>query len=77
MPIVSGIGYEVLKFLARYQNNLLCKILSKPGLWLQKITTKQPSDNQVEIAIVALKEAFGIENLKKLQGKQYKADAIG
>ena len=44
LPLVSGIGYEVLKFLAKYQNNLLCKMLSRPGLWLQKITTNEPTN---------------------------------
>ena len=76
MPIVSGIGYEVLKFLARYQNNLLCKILSKPGLWLQNITTNEPTEEQLEVAIYALKMAFG-KHFDKYTGKQFTADAIG
>jgi uncharacterized protein YqhQ len=75
LPLVSGIGYEVLKFLAKYQNNIFCKSLSKPGMWLQKITTNNPKDDQLEIAIHALKTAFG-EDLAKYQGKKFSADAI-
>ena len=52
------------------------KALSKPGLWLQSITTKEPDKSQIEVAIFALKEAFG-KKLEEYSGKQYKADSIG
>jgi len=76
LPLVAGIGYEVLKFLASKQNYLIFKYLSNPGLWLQNITTNQPDDEQIEVAIFALKEAFG-EKLKEYIGKEYTADSIG
>ena len=76
LPLVSGIGYEVLKFLAKHQKNIFCKSLSKPGMWLQTITTNNPKDDQLEIAIYALKTAFG-EDLTKYKGKKFSADAIG
>ena len=76
LPFVSGLGYEVLKFLAKYQQNMICKFLSKPGMWLQKITTNNPNDKQLEVAIHALKTAFG-DDIKKYQGKEFVADAIG
>ena len=75
IPIVSGLGYEVLKITAKYRNNVFFRILSMPGIWLQYITTKNPSDEQVEVAIVALKSAFGDE-LENYMGKKYKAEAI-
>ena len=59
IPIVAGLGYEVLKITAKHRNNLFFKILAKPGLWLQNITTKEPDDSQIEVAIRALEEAFG------------------
>ena len=59
IPIVAGIGYEVLKLTAKYQKNIFFLILAKPGLWLQNITTKQPDDMQVEVALKALESAFG------------------
>ncbi len=77
LPLIAGIGYETLKFLAKKQNNMLFALLSKPGLWLQKITTKEPSNNQLEVSLCALETAFGKEKINKLQGKQFIADAIG
>ena len=76
LPLVSGTGYEVLKFLAKYQKNIICRSLSKPGMLLQKITTNEPNDNQLEVAITALETAFG-DDIEKYQGKKFVADAIG
>ena len=76
IPIVAGIGYEVLKLTAKHRNNILFKVLAKPGLWLQNITTKQPDNEQMEVALKALEEAFG-NNLEKYTGKKYVAEAIG
>ena len=60
----------------QYQKNIFCKLLSKPGMWLQKITTNNPKDDQLEVAIYALKTAFG-KDITKHQGKKFSADAIG
>ncbi len=54
IPIVAGISYEIIKFLGKY-NNILSKIVAYPGMMLQKITTKEPNDEQLEVAIKALK----------------------
>ena len=54
IPLVCGAGFEVLKICGRY-DNLFTKIISAPGLWLQRITTKEPEDDMIEIAIAALK----------------------
>ncbi len=74
IPIVAGMGYEVLKLTAKYRDNILFCFLAKPGLWLQNITTKQPDDKQVEVALKALEAAFG-EDLEKHSGKTYVAEA--
>jgi uncharacterized protein YqhQ len=58
IPLIAGLAYEVIRFSARHLNSALCRALITPGLWLQKITTKEPDDQQLEIAIVALKEAL-------------------
>ena len=76
IPLVAGIGYEVLKLTAKYQKNIIFKILAYPGLWLQNITTKIPDDDQVEVAIAALKSAFG-DDIDKFTGKKFVAEAIG
>lgn len=54
VPITCGVGFEVLKICGRY-DNIVTKIISAPGLWLQRITTKEPEDKMIEIAISALK----------------------
>ncbi|MBL7136071.1 MAG: DUF1385 domain-containing protein [Candidatus Marinimicrobia bacterium] len=75
LPLVAGVGYEFLKLTAKYQNKSIGKWLTMPGLWLQHITTKPPSDDQVEIAIIALKAAFG-DKFSDYEGKKYIAKAV-
>ncbi len=58
LPIISGISYEILKFSGKNINHWLVKIFSAPGLALQRITTKEPDANQLEVAICALKAAL-------------------
>jgi len=76
IPLVSGIGYEILKFSSQYNNNILLKYFIKPGLWLQNITTQPPDSSQLEVSIEALKSAFG-DTINQHQGKKHIADAIG
>ena len=54
VPIVAGISYEIIKFLGKYDNKLT-KIVAYPGMMLQKFTTKEPDDEQLEVALTALK----------------------
>lgn len=75
LPVVSGVGYEFLKLTARYQHTWWGRGLSAPGLWLQRITTKPPSDEQLEIAIVALKTAFG-DSYNDYVGQKFVAEAV-
>lgn len=53
-PIVAGLGYEFIKITGRYADQWWAKFLMTPGLWLQKITTGEPDDDQLEVAICAL-----------------------
>jgi len=55
LPIVAGLGYEFIKFSGKYYNNKITRVLIMPGLWLQKLTTREPDDGQLEVAIIALK----------------------
>ena len=77
MPVVAGLGYELLKLTAKYRKNIFFLALAKPGLWLQNITTKQPDDEQVEVALKALEEAFGDNLSQYTSGETYVAEAIG
>ncbi|MBT3407284.1 DUF1385 domain-containing protein [Candidatus Woesearchaeota archaeon] len=54
IPLVSGISYEFLKFTGKYKHNKFVKILALPGMGLQKITTKEPTMKQLEVAIASL-----------------------
>ena len=60
LPVIAGLSYEMIRFAAKHKSSLFA-LLTRPGLWLQRITTKQPDDKQVECAIVALNEAMELE----------------
>lgn len=61
LPVICGLGYELLKACGKY-DNALTRIISAPGMWLQRITTKEPDDDMIEIAIAALKACDEIED---------------
>ena len=65
MPLVAGITYELIKWLGRTESKL-GKVIAYPGLKLQEITTKEPDDSQLEVAIKALMAAEGIEYMKTI-----------
>ena len=54
LPVVVGISYEIIKLAGRY-TNLCTRIISAPGLWLQHLTTQEPDDKMIEVAIASLK----------------------
>lgn len=55
IPVIAAIGYEFTRFSARYADNRVLRVLFMPGLALQRLTTRQPSEDQLEVAISALK----------------------
>jgi uncharacterized protein YqhQ len=61
LPVVAGISYEIIKLSGKNQSVFLWKWLSWPGLMLQKLTTREPDDRQLEVAIAALQEVLAIE----------------
>jgi uncharacterized protein YqhQ len=67
IPLIAGLAYEIIRFSARHLANPFCRALTRPGMWLQKITTKEPDDSQLEIAIVALKEALMYDVIEPAQ----------
>ncbi|PKN10738.1 MAG: DUF1385 domain-containing protein [Deltaproteobacteria bacterium HGW-Deltaproteobacteria-5] len=58
MPVIAGISYEAIRFTGKYSRFKLVQILSWPGLALQKITTREPDDDQIEVAIAAMKKVI-------------------
>jgi uncharacterized protein YqhQ len=64
LPLVAGGSYELLKLSGRTRDHAVTKILIKPGLWLQKITTREPSMDQLEVALASLEAALGVTDSK-------------
>lgn len=61
LPLVAGVSYEILKLLAKYDNAFV-RVIKAPGLLLQKVTTKQPTDDMVEVAITAFNTVLELDN---------------
>lgn len=61
MPLVAGFSYEIIRLSARKESGFVFKLITLPGVWLQNITTKEPDDQQLEVAIEALKESLKLE----------------
>ena len=61
LPVIMGLGYEVIYFGARHTNNWFMKIILWPGLMLQAMTTAEPNDRQLEVGIAAVNKAVEID----------------
>ena len=61
VPFVAGLSYEIQRWTSYHLDNVFAKIIAVPGMWLQKITTSEPDESQLEVAIVALNVALGNE----------------
>jgi len=61
MPIVAGLSYEIIRLSARKESGWVFRSITLPGVWLQNITTQEPDDQQLEVAIEALKESLKLE----------------
>ncbi len=60
LPVIAGVSYEIIRFAAKHRGSLFA-LMTAPGLWLQRITTQPPSDEQAQCAIVALDQAMALE----------------
>jgi uncharacterized protein YqhQ len=60
LPVIAGVSYEIIRFAAKHKGSLFA-LMTAPGLWLQRITTKPPSDEQAQCAITALDQAMSLE----------------
>jgi len=61
MPVVAGISYEIIRLSAKKETGTFFKLITKPGVWLQNVTTQEPDDSQLEVALEALKESLKLE----------------
>jgi uncharacterized protein YqhQ len=60
LPVIAGVSYEIIRFAAKHRGSLFA-LMTAPGLWLQRITTQPPADDQAECAIIALDQAMALE----------------
>jgi uncharacterized protein YqhQ len=58
LPVIAGLAYEVIRYAGMHQSNRVLMTLLAPGLWLQRLTTREPSDDQVEVSILALRRVM-------------------
>jgi uncharacterized protein YqhQ len=70
IPVIASIGYEIIRFFAGHVNNAVIKILLWPGLALQSLTTREPSDRQLEVAIAALRRVVAIDRGEAAAGSK-------
>jgi uncharacterized protein YqhQ len=61
VPLVAGLSYEIIRLSAKKESGWFFKLITRPGMWLQNITTQEPDDQQLEVAIEALKESLKLE----------------
>jgi uncharacterized protein YqhQ len=71
IPVIIGISYEVaIKWLGKHPNNILARILLWPGLQLQRLTTREPSSDQLEVAAAALDEVIRMDEARQIELKE-------
>lgn len=76
LPVVAGVSYEIIKFTGRHQNFFLWRWLSLPGMWLQKLSTKEPDEQQIEVAISSLVAVLKEEAPVIVGGKIYATENV-
>jgi len=69
IPLVAGIAFEFIMWSARNQSNRIVRVLIWPGLQLQKLTTREPTDDQVEVAMASLKKVLTMEEEARIDSK--------
>lgn len=70
VPLIMGLGYELIKICGRY-DNLFTKIISAPGMWMQRLTTKEPDEGMIEIAVAAIEAVLEEEDYKAFYGEDF------
>ena len=61
LPLIAAVSYEVIRYSGAHQDAWFGQLVAKPGLWLQKLTTRQPDDEQIEVAIHAMQTAIAAD----------------
>jgi uncharacterized protein YqhQ len=70
LPVIAGLAYEVIRFAGKHTDNKLLMTLLAPGLWLQRLTTREPSLDQLEVSIRALREVLRLEGQERPEARR-------
>jgi uncharacterized protein YqhQ len=70
LPLIAGLAYEVIRFAGKHTGNRLLMTLLAPGLWLQRLTTREPSLDQLEVSIRALREVLRLEEQERPEARR-------
>jgi uncharacterized protein YqhQ len=61
IPLIAGVSYEIIRAAGKRESGAIFRLMTQPGIWMQNLTTREPSDDQLEVAIYALKESLKLE----------------
>ncbi len=64
IPLIAGVSYEIIRLAGKFERSPLVRLAMAPGLWLQKLTTREPSESQLEVALVSLQKLLELEGIK-------------
>src|SRR6266498_3603003 len=70
LPVIAGIAYELIRFAGKHTGNRLLMTILAPGLWLQRLTTREPTLEQIEVSIRALKEVLALEGRESPEARR-------
>jgi uncharacterized protein YqhQ len=73
IPVVAGLSYEVIRLAARNMHRKPVRLLMAPGLWLQRLTTREPTLDQIEVAIASLRAVLSAEELAEVEARSSSA----
>ena len=77
IPLIAGLSYEVIRFAAKHMDKAWVRVLMKPGLLLQKLTTRQPTLDQVEVAVASLRAVLSAEQLAEVDARAIRPAPMG
>jgi uncharacterized protein YqhQ len=69
LPLIAGLAYELIRFAGKHQDNRVLMTLLAPGMWLQRLTTREPTLDQLEVGIRALREVLNLEEQRSTENR--------
>jgi uncharacterized protein YqhQ len=76
IPVIAGLSYEVIRVAARNMHRAIVRVLMKPGLWLQRLTTREPTFEQLDVAIMSLRAVLSAEQLAEVEARARALPAV-